>query len=158
MRPAGSKSGFTLVEIMLALSIMLLGLVGVYAVFAVGLVSHKRAVDNTSAAVIAGSVFDDIAANYGVYYYDDDGDGRPDLGEDRNNNGIDDWFERDSAGRLRHPIPYRNGYAYEIRYERSPVVPHELFVSVHVYWQQQGRERGETFYRTVFIKGLPRRE
>ncbi len=143
---------------MLALSIMLLGLVGVYAVFAVGLVSHKRAVDNTNASVLAGSIFDDIAANYDVYYYDNDGDGRPDLGEDRNGNGVDDWFERDSGGRLRYPIPHRNGYAYEVRYERSFAVPQELFVTVRIYWQQQGLEKAERFQRTVFIKSLPARE
>ena len=83
----------------MAFSILLLGVVGVYAVFAVGLVNHKRAVDNTTAGVLAGSVFDDIAANYEVYYYDNNQNGRPDLSEDRNNNGVDDWYEPTSGGR-----------------------------------------------------------
>ncbi|MCA8944796.1 MAG: prepilin-type N-terminal cleavage/methylation domain-containing protein, partial [Planctomycetes bacterium] len=44
-----SRRGFTLIEILMAFSILLLGIVGVYAIFAVGLVNHKRAVDNTTA-------------------------------------------------------------------------------------------------------------
>lgn len=139
----------------MAFSILLLGVVGVYAVFAVGLVNHKRAVDNTTASVLAASVLDDIAANYEVYYYDHNLNGRPDLSEDRNSNGVDDWFEPNSAGRLPYPIPHRRGYHYEIIYERSYHVPQELFVTVRVYWQQQGREKAEAFHRTIFIKNLP---
>jgi len=150
----GTRDGFTLIEILMALSILLLGVVGVYAVFAVGLVNHKRAVDNTTAGVMAGSVFDDIAANYDIYYYDRNGNGRPDLSEDANGNGMDDWFEPDSTGRFRYPIPRRRGYRYEIRYERGIDVPQELFVTVKIFWEAQGSERAETFHRTVFIKNL----
>jgi prepilin-type N-terminal cleavage/methylation domain-containing protein len=149
-----SKRGFTLIEILMALSILLLGVVGVYAIFAVGLINHKRAVDNTSAAILAGSVFDDISANYGVYYYDLDKNGRPDLSEDRDNNGTDDWFQPTSGGRLPYPIPFRRGYRYEIRYERSRKVPQELFVTVRIFWLAQGTEHAEVFYRTIYIKNL----
>ena len=152
--PRTTKRGFTLIEILMALSILLLGVVGVYAIFAVGLVNHKRAVDNTTAAILAGSIFDDIAANYDMYYYDRNQNGRPDLSEDRNTNGMDDWFEPTSGGRIPHPIPYRTGYRYEIRYERSSEVPQELFVTVRIFWQAQGTERGEVFYRTIYIKNL----
>ncbi|MCZ7606568.1 MAG: prepilin-type N-terminal cleavage/methylation domain-containing protein [Planctomycetota bacterium] len=149
-----TRRGFTLIEILMALSILLLGVVGVYAIFAVGLVNHKRAVDNTTAAVMAGSIFDDIAANYDIYYFDHNRNGRPDLSEDVNANGVDDWFEPDSTGRFRYPIPRRRGYRYEIRYERGIDVPQELFVTVRIFWEAQGVERAESFHRTVFIKNL----
>ena len=155
MRASRRQSGFTLIEILMALSILLLGIVGVYAIFAVGLVNHKRAVDNTTASVLAGSIFDDIAANYSTYYYDRNFNRRPDLSEDANNNGVDDWFEPTQNGQLRYPIPHRRGYRYDIRYERSHEVPQELFVTVNIYWQAQGSERAETFQRTIFIKHLP---
>jgi prepilin-type N-terminal cleavage/methylation domain-containing protein len=151
---AGSRRGFTLIEILMAMSILLLGIVGVYAIFAVGLVNHKRAVDNTTASVLAGSIFDDIAANYSTYYYDRNFNGVPDLAEDRNGNGVDDWFEPTANGQLQYPIPWRRGYRYEIRYERSHVVEQELFVTVRIYWQARGRERAEEFQRSVFIKHL----
>ncbi|MCC6464558.1 MAG: prepilin-type N-terminal cleavage/methylation domain-containing protein [Planctomycetes bacterium] len=150
--------GFTLLEIMIAFSILLAGVVGVYAVFAAGLVAHKRAVDNTTAAVLAGSLFDDIAANYDVWYYDRDHDGTPDLGEDGNNNGTPDWFELDSGGRPRYPVPQRGGYRYTVRYERSDVVPQELFVTAQVYWRQENAEKSATFRRSIFLKNLPELE
>ncbi len=139
----------------MALTIMLVGVVGIYAVFAVGLVNHKRAVDNTIAADLAASLFDDIAANYLEFYADRNGDGVPDNGEDRNRNGLDDWFETDSSGRMRLPLPFRQGYRYTIRYERHDDVPQELLVTVRIFWRQAGEERGEAFQRSVFIKDLP---
>jgi prepilin-type N-terminal cleavage/methylation domain-containing protein len=149
------QRGFTLIEILMALTIMLVGVVGIYAVFAVGLVNHKRAVDNTTAANLAASLFDDIAANYDVYYADNNRNGIPDNAEDRNRNGIDDWFETDAGGRARLPIPYKRGYNYIIRYERNADVPQELLVMVQVYWLQAGVERAEPFQRAIFIKHLP---
>jgi prepilin-type N-terminal cleavage/methylation domain-containing protein len=151
---ADSRKGFTLIEILMALTILLVGIVGVYAIFAVGLINHKRAVDNTTAGMLAGSLFDDIAANYDTYYYDRNKNGCPDRSEDGNRNGLDDWFEPTSSGRLPLPIPYRRGYRYEIRYERGAEVPNELFVTVRIFWEGQGTERAETFTRTVFIKNL----
>ncbi|MCB9893122.1 MAG: prepilin-type N-terminal cleavage/methylation domain-containing protein [Planctomycetes bacterium] len=153
-RRRNNRSGFTLIEIMMAMSILLVGVVGVYAIFAVGLVNHKRAVDNTTASVLAGSLFDDIAANYDMYYYDRNQNGRPDLSEDKDGNRVDDWFEPDANGRLRYPIPYRRGYRYEVRYERSVEVPQELFVTIRIYWEAQGSERAELFIRTIFIKNI----
>jgi hypothetical protein len=139
----------------MALTIMLVGVVGIYAVFAVGLVNHKRAVDNTTAADLAASLFDDIAANYETYYADNDRNGTPDNGEDRNGNGTDDWFETDTSGRMRLPIPFKRGYGYTVRYERNHHVPQELLVSVRVNWRQSGDERAEPFQRSIFIKHLP---
>ena len=50
-RRHNNRRGFTLIEIMMAMSILLVGVVGVYAIFAVGLVNHKRA------ALFAGASF-----------------------------------------------------------------------------------------------------
>lgn len=148
-----AHKGFTLIEILMAMTILLVGCVSVYAVFAVGLVSHKRAIDNATAGVLASSLFDDIAANYDAFYYDRNFNGRPDMSEDRNDNGVDDWFELQS-GVPRVPIPWRRGYTYTVRYERSDVVPQELFVTVQVFWQAQGQQRAETFRRSIYVRNL----
>ena len=155
MNPRRNNRGFTLLEILMSFTILLLGVVGVYAVFSVGLVAHKRAVDNTNASNLAGSLFDDIAANYDVWYYDRNFNGVPDLAEDRNNNQVDDWFEVQGNGRLRYPIPTLNGYTYKVKYERSDIVDQELFVTVQVFWRQQGDAKAATFQRSIFLKRLP---
>lgn len=150
-----SSHGFTLMEILMAFTILVSGIVGVYALFSVGVVSHKRAVDNTIAATLAGSVFDDIAANYAEYYYDKDNNGVPDLSElDRNNNGVDDWLEHSSEG-LRYPIPYRRRYSYKIRYEYSSAVSQEIFVTLKVQYFASGKQISETFRRAIYIRRLP---
>lgn len=142
--------GFTLLEIIMAFTILLVGVVGIYSIFSVGLVSHKRAVDNTNSQVLAGAVFDDISANYANKYYDRNRNDVPDRGEDANNNGLADWFETTPI-----EVPYRRGYTYTVNYERSNLLDLELFVVVRVFWRQEDEERSEVFYRTVFIKNLP---
>ncbi len=147
------RRGFTVLEVIMAFALLLVGLVSVYALFARGLVSHKRAVDYTVAAQLAASVFDDISLNYDLYYEDRNFDGRPDLSEDSNGNDIDDWFEPDASGHLRYPIPYRQGYRYRVEYHypNEPEMRQSLFVIVRVYWLAAGEERSEQFVRSVYI-------
>ena len=153
-----ARRGFTVLEILIAFTILLVGCVSVYALFGRGLISHKRAVDNTNASVLAGAVFDDISANYDAYYYDRNRNGTPDLGEDRNSNGVADWFELDAGGRPRQPVPFRAGYRYTIQYQRpaDPELRQCLFVTVVIFWGEGTEQvRTETFYRTLYIKDLP---
>lgn len=145
-----SRRGFTVLEVLLAFVILLVGCVSVYALFGRGLISHKRAVNSSTVAQLAGSVFDDIAANYDAYYVDRDKDGIPDR--ERN------WFS--GPGKPRDAIPYVPGYRYTIRYARptDPNLRQVLFVTINVYWYrpEEGTEgTPETFYRTVYIKTLP---
>ncbi len=45
--------GFTLIEILLALSILVIGLVGILAIFPIGLNSSRSAVEQSQAAILA---------------------------------------------------------------------------------------------------------
>ncbi len=61
-------SGFTLIEIVFALAVLLIGLVGVLALFPVGLTASKKAGDYTTAALVAEQVIANIrSAGYNVY-------------------------------------------------------------------------------------------
>lgn len=51
-----SRHGFTLVEILLALAVLAIGMVGILALFPVGLDNSKRAIQDTTSANIAESV------------------------------------------------------------------------------------------------------
>ncbi len=61
------QKGFTLIEIIAALAIMGLGLIGILSLFPVGIDASKRAGDLTNATVLAHSVLDQMrsAANRG---------------------------------------------------------------------------------------------
>ncbi len=63
-----SKRGFTLVEIVFALAILLVGLVGVLALFPVGLTASKKAGDYTTAALVGEQIIASIRnAGYNIY-------------------------------------------------------------------------------------------
>ncbi len=50
--------GFTLTEILVALAILLIGMVGVMAAFASAVGLHRRGLDQTTAALLAGTVLE----------------------------------------------------------------------------------------------------
>jgi len=51
-------NGFTLTEILIALAILLIGMVGVMAAFASAVGLHKRGIDQTTAAMLAETVLE----------------------------------------------------------------------------------------------------
>ena len=53
-----ARRGFTLIEILIALAILVIGMVGVMAVFAAAVDLHKRGVDQTSAALVAETILE----------------------------------------------------------------------------------------------------
>jgi prepilin-type N-terminal cleavage/methylation domain-containing protein len=55
-RPRSARRGFTLIEILIALAILVIGMVGVMAAFASAIELHKRGVDQTSAALLAQTI------------------------------------------------------------------------------------------------------
>jgi prepilin-type N-terminal cleavage/methylation domain-containing protein len=48
-----TQSGFTLLEVIIALAILVIGLSAIFPLFAVGTTSHKRGVDQTKISLIA---------------------------------------------------------------------------------------------------------
>ena len=58
-----SKQGFTLMEILLAMSILIVGLVGILALFPAGLNATRKAMEDTNAALIAESVYSSLRAS-----------------------------------------------------------------------------------------------
>ncbi len=55
-----SKSGFTLIEIVISMGILLIGILAVLALFPVGFDSAKRSADLTEATICAQRVMEDI--------------------------------------------------------------------------------------------------
>ncbi len=60
MYPAKTQKGFTLIEIIAALAIIGLGLVGILSLFPVGIDASRRAGDMTNATVLGQSIFNQI--------------------------------------------------------------------------------------------------
>ena len=56
--------GMTLVEVMMAFAILITGLVGIFAILHAGLRSHKRAVNETEASILAASLMSELRADF----------------------------------------------------------------------------------------------
>jgi len=60
------RAGMTLVEVLLAFAILIAGLVSVFAMFNGGFRTHKRAVNETDATLIATSLIAETRAELGI--------------------------------------------------------------------------------------------
>ena len=71
------RSGFTLIEILLAIGILAIGITSVLFLFTMGVRSHRRAVDRTRGSLLAATVLSQIRADLAETlpnYYVEDGD------------------------------------------------------------------------------------
>ncbi len=59
-------SGFSLMEVLIAMAILTFGATSLIALFASGSTTHKRAVDRTRAALVAEELFSEIQVRYNI--------------------------------------------------------------------------------------------
>ena len=62
--PGRGPRGMTLVEVMMAFAILVVGLVGIFAILHAGLRSHRRAVAETEGAIAASSLTSELRAEF----------------------------------------------------------------------------------------------
>jgi|GEM_PF-3298787 len=67
------SDGFTLIEIMMAIGILVIGMTGVLALYAVAVDAHRRAMDNSGMAFLAESMLSEITADFTKREVDGDG-------------------------------------------------------------------------------------
>jgi len=70
---APRQAGFTLIEILMAIAILVVGMTGVVAVFGVAVGTHKRALEDSTIAFLAESLLSDITADFAARDVDLDG-------------------------------------------------------------------------------------
>jgi hypothetical protein len=121
------------VEILVALFVMLVGISSAFALFAAATALHKRATDQTSAAVIAESIFSQIQSELtaGVE--------------------LSDIRKADLM-----PIGYEN-YRYDLELVSIDAYENEIFVRLTVTWLKRGMGRKQEF-STILIRHIPFRE
>lgn len=161
------NKGFTLIEIMVAMFVLTVGMLGVLALFLAGSAMGQDAVDMTEAATLLDSLLSDIAANYQVKYALPSGytRGYPKAYLDANNGKVPEnpfaaripegWAG--TAGDANHPGfsnstnrnqtgLLRNGVTYVIYYVPLPNTRHFytneiqcVLAEVTIYWLRQGQ-------------------
>ena len=125
--------GLTLLEIMVALAIMIIGIASVFALFAAATALHKRAVDQTNAALIAQKILSEL-------------DCRLTAGAD-----IKELQKTGVA------LPEFPNYTYDLRLTPVDKTQNEFYVDLAVRWKTRGRVREQRF-NTICIRSLPFKE
>ncbi len=120
-------------EILVALFVMLVGISSAFALFAAATALHKRATDQTSAAVIAESIFSQLQSELtaGV-----------ELGDIRKADLMPRGFE---------------DYKYDLELVPVNEYEEEIFVKLTVTWRTRGTGRKQEF-STILIRHIPFRE
>ena len=123
-RPA---RGMTLIEVMMAFAILVTGLVSVFALLSAGMRTHKRAINETEAGLLAASLLDETRADFF-------------NGKDVSTDVKDNFTEsKDSPGyqynrKIVSLEPARTGAIYDS-------ANREFYVRVEVRWSEQGENK-----------------
>ena len=128
--PHSSSSGFTLFEVMAAMAIFLVGIVGVLSLLASALGMHKEAVDREVAAMAADEVIAMIRQDV------------PGLPKDPDTQKL--LPIPDS------PVPGRPGYVYRVEFDDPGGLGLDLAKArVMLEWQSRGQSRAAEFVSFV---------
>ena len=125
-----SESGFTLVEILVALFVMLVGLSSAFALFAAATAMHKRALDQSTSAVMAESILSEV--------------------ESKLTSGI----QISQITRMNAEFPTYDGYRYDLELVPMDDNEDEIYVKLTIRYLKQGRDRSQHF-STIMIRHIP---
>ena len=126
-------SGFTLLEVVVALAILTMGITSAMGLFTAATAAHKRAIDRTHAAAIAEHVFADVESALERGVSPEELLLEPPLGEIQKN-----W----------------PGYQVELTFfQFASGGEDEIILEVRVYWRFRGQEREEAF-RQIITRSL----
>jgi prepilin-type N-terminal cleavage/methylation domain-containing protein len=63
-RPRSAQRGMTLLEVLLSIAILVTGMVAIFALLSSGLASHRRAVAETEASMVASSTISELRSEF----------------------------------------------------------------------------------------------
>ena len=130
--PARGQDGFTLLEVMVALSIFTAGMVSIMALFVAGIALHREAASKTKAALVADKVMGEMDESIRKAFQ---------SGSELPPAGIEIPLAVD--------FPGFRGVARVFPLEALPEqqgMSREVLVEVEILWKRGGEERKETFY------------
>ena len=145
---SGRSSGFSLIEVLIAMFILSIGAASVLSFYAAAASTHKRSIDRTHAALVAERVFSAVQGRYEIGKTDEE------LMEELAKELPKLWGGDSAEIYCFHPAQGRGKLGAKEEDAESGVdwLEQELFVRVIIRWKQKASSRSETFHTLM----LPR--
>ncbi|MHC5036899.1 MAG: type IV pilus modification PilV family protein [Planctomycetota bacterium] len=142
------NSGFSLLEVLVALGIVTIGVTAVLALFASGVDIHKQAVDQSNAALVAQTLASELEAKYTVARIDA---WLREKGKKRKKRRISGYL-KDIPDRRPVEVPGFPGYRYSVKF--TPLDPDEnaVLARIKVYWRKGGGQGIAEVIPVVLLK------
>jgi len=128
-----NRAGFTLIEVLMAMGILLIGSVGIISFLTFGSATARHAQLRTLAASAVSAVEADVQRN--IFPYEDGLLGDPVELTDRE-------------------VPGVKGVVYSAKAFPNPALPREYRIDIEMTWQSAGVKRGKS-WSMLRIKELP---
>jgi prepilin-type N-terminal cleavage/methylation domain-containing protein len=124
-RSSGAQAGFTLVEILIAMSILLLGMTGIFSLFSTALSLQKEATERFDVSIQLSSIIAQVQ---------DDLAHRVSASGGSGTKGLDGQT---------FPVPGSNQYTYRVTLEPIPDAPDDrgFFCRIEILAKNRGDER-----------------
>ncbi len=131
----GNRRGFTLIEVVLAMGILVMGMTVILSLLTFGAALTRSAATRTRASTVIESVIGDLEQSLFPLEQDGTVGDPPEVIE----------------GRL---VPGVVGVVYDARTRPNPDDPNEYLVNVEVWWETEGARRTKTF-QTLLLREVP---
>lgn len=125
-------SGFTLIEILVALGVMILGMTSAFALFAAATAMHKHAVVQSTAAILADNIFSRVESELTA-------------GADISRIAKTNADARDEG---------YGGYTYDLELVPIDTQENEIYVRLTIKWRKEGKKRHQQF-STILLRHIP---
>jgi len=149
-------AGFSLLEILVALSVMVVGMTSILVLFAVGVTTHKRSIDQMNGALAAETIVSELRARYTLYRIQHwkKTETRRQRKKKKGRRPLTDksyLADVPGPGRDAPAVPNFPGYHYRVTYTRLDDAGNAVLAEVVILWKKKGEAVSET-YVTVLLK------
>lgn len=127
-----SRGGFTLVELLIALGLLVLGMTGIYSVFLAATRQHARAVDSTNAAAASLAMLESV----------------------RSQVALDPAF--DLSQKPTGAVPGMPGYSYSLRFQRLDAGGRRVLIELELRWKRRSADQVHIFRSVALRRHEPR--
>jgi len=157
MMRRGAPHGFSLLEIIVALGIFMIGAASVFALFAAGAGAHRRAVDRANAARAADSIFAELEAKWtlagdlqrGAVRREPAPAAKAGSASTASRRTAEADFPVPASGKAPWTVPGYPQYKFDVQYTPVDDENDAVMATVFVHWQRRGADRVETFRRLL---------